>query len=72
MSEAKPYAMIDAEGKVYNITLWDGETPWTHDAVELVQSDTARIGDDYVNGEFKTPVDPAMANLLRHQREALK
>jgi hypothetical protein len=70
MSDPKPYAMIDADGKVYNVAMWDGESEWQHDAAQLVQSDTAAIGYTYADGEFTPPMDEAMTNLLRIQKEA--
>lgn len=55
MSEVKRYAMIDADGVVYNVTMWDGESEWTHDAAQLVQSDEAGIGWTYADGAFSPP-----------------
>jgi hypothetical protein len=47
------YAVIK-NGVVINIIEWDGETPYQYpeEGVELIQSDTAGIGDKYINGEF--------------------
>ena len=53
MSEPKRYALINAAGMVYNIAMWDGETPWTHGAAQLIQSDTAGIDWMYADGKFK-------------------
>jgi hypothetical protein len=41
-------------GKVVNVSLWDGVTPWTpaEEVVEISEGVTAGIGWDYVDGEF--------------------
>ena len=42
------------DGKVVNVSLWDGETPWTtaEEVVEIPKGVTAGIDWDYVDGEF--------------------
>jgi len=52
MAEPKRYAMINAEGTVYNIVMWDGETPWPNDADQLVQHDDVQIGWRLANGKL--------------------
>jgi hypothetical protein len=64
MGEPKRYAMIDADGLVYNVALWDGVSEWTHDAAQVVQSDTVNIGDIYTNGKFRTPISEERIRLL--------
>jgi len=55
MAEPKRYAMIDADGTVYNVVMWDGETPWPNDADVLVQSDDAGIGWRFASGKLVPP-----------------
>jgi len=47
------YAVIK-NGIVINIIEWNGKTPYKYpeEGVELIQSDTAGIGDKYIDGEF--------------------
>lgn len=42
------------DGKVVNVSLWDGATPWTpaEEVVEVPGGTTAGIGWDYVDGQF--------------------
>jgi hypothetical protein len=42
------------DGKVVNVSLWDGETPWkpAEEVVEIPEGVTAGIDWDYVDGEF--------------------
>ena len=49
----KTYAHI-VDGKVTNVSLWDGESAWTpaEEVVEIPEGITAGIGWDYVDGEF--------------------
>jgi hypothetical protein len=49
----KTYAHI-VDGKVVNVSLWDGVTDWTpaEEVVEIPEGTTAGIGWDYVDGEF--------------------
>jgi hypothetical protein len=49
--------MIDANGLVYDVVMWDGESEWPNDAAQLVQSDEAGIGWTYADGEFTAPAD---------------
>jgi hypothetical protein len=50
------------EGKVVNVSLWDGVSEWTpaEETVEIPEGVTAGIGWDYVDGEFvdNRPVEP--------------
>jgi hypothetical protein len=43
-----------ADGKVVNVSLWDGVSEWNPDeqVVEIPQDQAAGIGWDYVNGDF--------------------
>ena len=49
----KTYAHI-VDGKVVNVSIWDGEAPYTPDEelVEILEGTTAGIGWDYIHGEF--------------------
>ena len=49
----KTYAHI-VEGKVVNVSLWDGESAWepAEEVVEILDGVIAGIGWDYVDGEF--------------------
>jgi hypothetical protein len=49
----KTYAHI-VDGKVVNVSLWDGESEWqpAEDVVEIPEGVTAGIDWDYVDGEF--------------------
>jgi hypothetical protein len=53
------------DGKVVNVSLWDGVTPWTpaEEVVEIPEGTTAGIDWDYIDGEF---VDnrPPLENLF--------
>jgi hypothetical protein len=42
------------DGKVVNVSLWDGESDWTpaEEIVEIPEGVTAGIGWDYVDGDF--------------------
>lgn len=41
------WAVIDSKKIVVNVVEWDGERPWTPpEGCEVVQHDTADIGDD--------------------------
>ena len=47
------YAHI-VDGKVVNVSIWDGKAPYTPDEelVEIPEGTTAGIDWDYINGEF--------------------
>ena len=49
----KKYAHI-VDGKVVNVSLWDGVTEWepVEEVVEIPEGVTAGIGWDYIDGEF--------------------
>lgn len=49
----KTFAHI-VDGKVVNVSLWDGVTEWTpaEEIVEIPENVSAGIGWDYVDGEF--------------------
>lgn len=49
----KIYAHI-VDGKVVNVSVWDGESEWTpvEEVVEIPEGVTAGIGWDYIDGEF--------------------
>jgi len=49
----KTYAHI-VDGKVVNVSVWDGETEWTpaEEVVEIPEGVTAGIDWDYIDGEF--------------------
>jgi hypothetical protein len=49
----KTYAHI-VDGKVVNVSLWDGESAWepAEEVVEIPKNVTAGIDWDYVDGEF--------------------
>ena len=57
----KSYAHI-VDGKVVNVSLWDGVSEWTpeHEVVEVPEGSHAGIDWDYINGEFvdNRPRDP--------------
>lgn len=42
------------DGKIVNVSLWDGETSWTpaEEVVEIPEGVPAGIDWDYVDGEF--------------------
>lgn len=52
------------DGKVVNVSLWDGEYGWTpdEDSVEIPEGVNAGIGWDYVDGTFvdnrPSPIQP--------------
>lgn len=49
------YAIV-VDGVVQNIVVWDGATDWAPPQGAIsVQSDTAMIGDTYVDGVFSSP-----------------
>ena len=50
----KTYAHI-VDGKVVNVSLWDGESDWkpAEEVVEIPDGVTAGIDWDYVDGEFE-------------------
>ena len=50
----KTYAHI-VDGKVVNVSLWDGVTPWTpvEEVVEIPEGVIAGIDWDYIDGEFE-------------------
>jgi hypothetical protein len=63
-TNAKRYALIDAEGKVYNVVMWDGETQLIGmSEVQYVQTDTANIGDTYADGVFTPPPPPDLPGM---------
>jgi hypothetical protein len=49
----KTYAHI-VDGKVVNVSIWDGEAPFTPDEqlVEIPEGTTAGIDWDYIKGKF--------------------
>jgi len=49
----KTYAHI-VDGKVVNVSVWDGEAPYTpnEELVEIPEGSTAGIGWDYIDEEF--------------------
>ena len=49
----KTYAHI-LDGKVVNVSIWDGESEWTPDEeiVEIPEETPAGIGWDYIDGQF--------------------
>jgi hypothetical protein len=49
----KTFAHI-VDGKVVNVSVWDGETPWTpvEEIVEIVEGTTAGVGWDYDGKTF--------------------
>jgi hypothetical protein len=49
----KRYAHI-VDGKVVNVSIWDGESEWNpeEEIVELPYGSTAGIDWDYIDGEF--------------------
>lgn len=49
----KKYAHV-VDGKVVNVSKWDGVTPWgpAEQVVEIPEGTTAGIDWDYVDGEF--------------------
>lgn len=51
------YALIDTDGKVVNVVLWDGDTKkWrAPSGLTAVQSDAAGIDDTYADGTFTPP-----------------
>jgi hypothetical protein len=53
INKLKNYAHI-VDGKVANVSVWDGVTPWnpTEEIVEIVSGVNAGIGWDYIDGEF--------------------
>jgi hypothetical protein len=52
------YALVNkTTGLVENTTLWNGVSNWEPPTgYEVIQSDTANIGDTYANGKFTPPV----------------
>jgi hypothetical protein len=49
----KTFAHI-VEGRVVNVSLWDGETPYnpSQELIEIPEGSHAGIGWDYANGDF--------------------
>lgn len=75
---SKPYAVIDVNGSVTNVIMWDGAEvegvptwvpPENHAAVQI---DNAVIGGTYLNGVYAAPVQPAPPSPTpAHQAAAL-
>lgn len=57
------HAIIEtATSLVRNVILWDGEIEWTpEEGFIAIESDAAKIGDSYANGEFVAPPKPTQA-----------
>jgi hypothetical protein len=53
LDNLKTYAHI-VDGKVVNVSIWDGEAPFTPDEelVEIPEGTIAGIDWDYIDGEF--------------------
>jgi len=53
INKLKIYAHI-VDGKVVNVSIWDGEAPFTPDEelVEIPEGTIAGIDWDYIDGEF--------------------
>lgn len=60
MAELKRYAIIQADGRVWSATMWDGVTPWEPlpgmTAVECPEE--VGVGWVYENGEFRYDPPP--------------
>lgn len=55
------YALIDENGNVDNIVMWDGSTSWTlPTGYTAVATDKANIGWTYTNGNFVEPPAPPL------------
>lgn len=56
------------EGKVVNVSKWDGESDWTpnEEVVEIPEGVVAGIGWDYIDGEFidNRPVEDEFGNIV--------
>jgi len=58
--EPKRYALVDANGLVVNVILWDGVEEFTPpDKTQAIQSDTAQRGDTWDGTQFISPPQPA-------------
>lgn len=51
------FAIVDSNGKVTNISLWDGGSDWIPPegctAILVPDGSVAEIGGSYIDGEFK-------------------
>lgn len=56
------------EGKVVNVSKWDGESDWTpsEEVVEIPEGVVAGIDWDYIDGEFidNRPVEDEFGNIV--------
>jgi hypothetical protein len=55
MSKSERNYAVVVGGKVVNVAVWDGQTPWTPDTgdvVEIPADSYAGVGWDYVGGKF--------------------
>jgi hypothetical protein len=61
----KTYAHI-VDGKVVNVSIWDGEAPFTPDEqlVEIPEGTTAGIDWDYIDGKFVDNRPPSVSMTL--------
>jgi hypothetical protein len=59
------YAIIDQNGNVISVILWNGETGWTPPTdCTAIQSDVAVVGGTYSDGVFYPPANPLIAPAL--------
>lgn len=54
------YAIVDADGNITNVSLWDGKTPWQppegHKAIKD-EENKAEIGGKYDGKKFLPPIN---------------
>jgi hypothetical protein len=63
-TEIKPWAVLNNEGLVVNVVLWDGQSDWNPDAQTVDLSDHAGVGIGWKwNGtifdDVRPPIDDA-------------
>jgi hypothetical protein len=61
------YAIVDQNGNIINIVLWDGELGWCPpEGCIAVQSDIAMVGGTYLDSVFSSPLQvQALAELIK-------
>lgn len=54
------YALINTDGLVVNVTVWDGKTEWQPlEGLQAIPLEgNAGIGWSYINGQFVPPTPP--------------
>lgn len=73
---AEQYAVIDSNGKIQNVVLWDGKSNWLpQEGLKVVacNKDECMIGGTYINGTFLLPdSEPYTSEELLEQKVSKK